>query len=125
MHHTPQIQDSGKPEIIEFYNSTNGGGLLLNPPTNAAIANSHFLNAIIDFAGVNSYVLFTTNLCNGKVQRRDFAISSGKPQINNHISRRLSEARLPRTLRMLTENVIRQPAQAAVEEKAMLPVYLY
>ncbi|KAJ8892072.1 hypothetical protein PR048_004648 [Dryococelus australis] len=114
-------ENSPNPQIIEFCNSTKGGvdgfdQKVANYSVNRRTRRlpMAIFYAMIDITGVYSSVFFTTKLCKEKFQRRDFIISLRKSLINNHISRRLSEARLPRTPSMPMENVIGKPAQAAV-----------
>ena len=105
MHHTKHIEESGKPEIIELYNTTKSGVDSLDQKVANYTVHRRtrrwplaIFYALLDIAGVNAHVLFTSEDSNSKVARRDFLISVGKSLITPHIKRRLGDPGLPRAL---------------------------
>lgn len=68
MHHDSSIENTGKPEIIEFYNSTKGGVDSLDQKCTIYCTRRRtrrwpmaiFLR-ILDISGVNAYIVYKTN----------------------------------------------------------------
>lgn len=114
MHHNDNVAESGKPEIIEFYNETKGGVDALDQKCMNYTCQRRtrrwpmaIFGAMLDMSRVNSYVLLVAGLDNiTKLNRRDFAISLGKELIKEHMIRRADVVQLPREIKLIIKNCL-------------------
>ena len=106
-HHTKSIDnESGKPEILRFYNMTKDTvDKLEQDISKYSTAQSTkwwpmvMFFAIMDIAAFNAYILQTKKENSEQITRRDFIISLGKSLIQSELKRRSLEKELPRELR--------------------------
>lgn len=117
MHHISAIDtNSRKPEIIAFYNETKGGVDTLDKKC-AAYSTSRrtrrwpmaVFYAILDIAGVNSFVLHQSYVDANKIERSDFLKLLAKQLVESHLNRRLCNQRLPRELRLNIGRILLKP----------------
>ena len=114
-HQTDVVCDSGKPEIIEFYNSTKGGVDNLDKLCVTYTCGRGtrrwplcLFYCILDIAGVNSHVIFRHyNPNDNRAQhRRHFIKDLGIDLIRKHMSKRLEIKQLSKGLRTTIERVL-------------------
>lgn len=115
MHHDKSIDsESGKPEIIEFYNITKGGVDALDEKCTKYSTSRRtrrwpmaiFFN-LLNISLVNSYVIFSSFPDNPKQSRFDFIKSLAQELIASQLQRRLMNTRLPRAMKSMIHNILK------------------
>lgn len=115
MHNTNTIDaNSGKPEIVEFYNATKSGVDSLDQKCANYTTSRRcqrwplaIFFAMLDIAGVNTGVLVNTTRSQEKViQRRQILTQLGLSLTKPHLMDRVSINSLPRELRKLVSNIV-------------------
>lgn len=129
MHNQPKIGETGKPEIIEFYNSTKGGVDTFDEM--CSIYSCHrktrrwplcLLYWMVNAAAINSIIVHTSNLkragCTRIPKRRRFMLQLSRDFIRPWAQKRLSSPCLPRPLRALISTVCDLPSVAGTQPPA-------
>lgn len=116
MHHSSTIEETNKPEIIEFYNKTKSGVDALNQKCVTYSTQRRtrrcpmaIFYALLDITSVNSYVLNSSKQVNTNIKRRDFLIDLGRFLINQYIKRQINEPRLPKQLVFIMKKIVGVP----------------
>lgn len=107
LHHDDNIdRNSGKPEIILDYNNTKGGVDIVdrlcsnyNVARNTKRWPMVIFYAILNVAGINSLVVYTSNNPNADMRRRQFLQTLSHELIRPHIQERFQIQQIPRSLR--------------------------
>lgn len=115
MHHESLSNpESGKPEIIEFYNSTKGGVDALDQKCAAYSANRRsqrwpttIFCAMLNISGVNSHVLHSASNTN-TIDRYTFLENLGYALVTPHVQNRRSSANLSRELKGLMDKFLQE-----------------
>lgn len=108
MHHCESTdEETGKPEIIAFYNSTKGGVDSLDkksanysPSRRTRRWPMAFFFMILDVSTINAYVLFSSYKDTPQIERVDFLKILARSLVLPQWKRRLINSRLPRELRV-------------------------
>lgn len=108
MHHTKSTDiTSGKPEIIEFYNSTKGGVDTLDkkvanysPSRRTQRWPMAIFFALLDVSTVNAYILYGSYKDTPTIERADFLKQLARSLTLPQWKRRMENLKLPRELRM-------------------------
>lgn len=125
MHHNEGTNtDSGKPEIIQFYNSTKGGVDEIDKKCSVYTCSRRsrrwpmtIFYRILDISSVNSHLLHDIHV--GKqTDRGDFIKKLARQLVLEHIKRRFSNLRLPRELRMSLARVLGSDKPETCEDGA-------
>lgn len=125
MHHSESTSnETGKPEIIDFYNCTKGGVDELdkkcanyNTSRRTRRWPMAIFYAVLDIASVNSYIVFQSCPTNASVSRFDFVKQLAKGLCNERLNQRLVNRFLPRELRLVISKVLQKPIPCPGEEE--------
>ncbi|XP_025835824.1 piggyBac transposable element-derived protein 4 isoform X1 [Agrilus planipennis] len=125
MHHNEGTNtDSGKPKIIQFYNSTKGGVDEIDKKCSVYTCSRRsrrwprtIFYLVLDISSVNSHLLHDIHV--GKqTDRGDFIKKLARQLVLEHIKRRFSNLRLPRELRMSLARVLGSDKPETCEDGA-------
>lgn len=122
MHSQDEVdEETGKPEIILFYNSTKGGvdtfDQLCHSKTVARKTRRwplRFFYGMLDGAGVNTMVLYRLKHSHTKVSRSTFIKSLADSLVEDHMKERMSNLRLPKKLRQSIRDYLGYPDEQPV-----------
>ncbi|XP_022824855.1 piggyBac transposable element-derived protein 4 [Spodoptera litura] len=113
MHHSNQVdENTKKPEIIMYYNSTKGG--VDEADKKCSIYSSSrrtrrwpmvLLYRVLDLTAMNAYILYNMHQPKA-VERGDFLKKLARVLVVPHVQRRVINARLPRELRLTMNRVL-------------------
>lgn len=114
MHHDDKVdEESNKPDMILYYNSTKAGVDALdqkcanyNTGRRTRRWPCAIWYAVMNIASVNSFILFQ-NGTESSMRRRNFIIHLGQTLIEPQMRRRLLETRLPRELRSVMQRLLK------------------
>lgn len=128
MHYTKEInEESHKPEIIEFYNSTKGGVDTFDQMVHCyTVARKtrrwpmRFFYGMLDQAGVNCMILFRLATKKDKIIRRKFLAELGLQLAQPHMKRRLDK-NLPKELKQDIADVLNINSDKVEQEFQELP----
>lgn len=124
MHHCKSTDsETGKPEIISFYNQTKGGvdGLDQKCMTFSTSRRTcrwpmAIFFGILNIAGVNSHVLYSAFRDNSSISRFDFLKGLSRQLCEMYLNERLLNTRLPRELRNSIGRILNMPLPSPVHE---------
>ena len=124
MHHCKSTDsETGKPEIISFYNQTKGGvdGLDKKCMTFSTSRRTcrwpmAIFFGILNIAGVNSHVLYSAFRDNSSISRFDFLKGLSRQLCEMYLNERLLNTRLPRELRGSIGRILNKPLPSPVHE---------
>lgn len=114
MHHSEGTDDvdSGKPEIISFYNSTKGGVDEIDKKCSIYTCSRRsrrwpmtLFYRILDISSVNSHLLYNIHETR-KIDRGVFIKNLARQLVLEHMKRRVVNLRLPRELRMSMTRIL-------------------
>lgn len=113
MHHCESTdEETGKPEVIVFYNSTKGGVDSLDkkcanysPSRRTQRWPMALFFMLLDVSTINAYVLYSSYKDAPKIERADFLKKLAKSLVLPQWKRRMTNSRLPRELRMAISNL--------------------
>lgn len=114
MHHTICVdEDTGKPEIIIYYNSTKAGVDALDEKC-ATYSTSRrtrrwpmvLFHAVLNIAGVNSRVLYQFANAGKEIPRSNFLKELGRQLYSPYMAFRITKSYVPRKLRMLSADLL-------------------
>lgn len=117
MHHSVNdTTDSGKPEIIEFYNGTKGAVDSLDQKCATYSVSRRtrrwpmaLFGAIMNIAAVNSYILYYSVISNENMDRCTFIQNLAMTLVIPQLHRRLYNERLPTELRHAMSRILKVP----------------
>lgn len=98
--------DENKPNIVTFYNLTKGGVDVVDKLC-TTYSTSRKTNRwplviffrILDTVGINSFVIFNSNVPQNNLSRKDFLQELGLALLDEHLKSRATMCRLPKTIR--------------------------
>lgn len=127
MHHSESIDnDTGKPEIISFYNATKGGVDALDEKCSKYSSSRRtrrwpmvIFFRILDIASSNAYVVYSSANPDNKISRFTFIKNLANDLVTPQLTRRLANPKIPREIRMNISRVLQLPVPVdeTVEEK--------
>lgn len=126
MHHSNEVdKDTGKPEIILFYNSTKGGVDALDEKCTIYSSNRRcrrwpmvIFFTLLNISLVNAHVIFDAFQGNSSTTRYNFIKNLAQTLMEPHLKKRLANSRIPREIRQKIGNILNEPVPAA--ERIML-----
>ncbi|KAJ8897823.1 hypothetical protein PR048_003176 [Dryococelus australis] len=124
MHHTESTDvQTGKPEIIAFYNDTKSGVDSLDKKCANYSTNRRtnrwplvLFYAILNIAGVNSFELHGCYAKNVEIPRSTFLKELAKELVHKHMDRRMENYRLPRKLCLSIGRILKKEIEPAFSE---------
>lgn len=125
MHHAESTDiETGKPEIIALYNDTKSGVDTLDKKCANYSTNRRtnrwplaLFYAILNIAGVNSFVLHGCYAKNVEIPRSTFLKELAKELVQKHMERRMTNDRLPRELRLSIARILKKEIEPVSPEK--------
>lgn len=116
-HHSKYTDpETGKPEILSFYNSTKGGVNTLDQKYMTYSTNRRtrrwplaVFYAILNIIGVNCYVLQSSFKDYKPVSRFEFLKTLGRQLTEPYLNERLVNERLRKELRMIVPRILKKP----------------
>lgn len=113
MHHGSSIENTGKPEIIEFYNSTKGGVDSLDQKCAIYCTGRRtrrwpmaIFFRILDISGVNAYIVYKTNENFNDIARINFMKKLAHSLVVPEMERRLQNKRINKEIKSNIRRVL-------------------
>lgn len=114
MHHSASINDeTGKPEIIHYYNATKGGVDALDEKCTVYSTNRRsrrwpltVFYAMLNISLVNSFVIYSSMPENKQISRFDFIKNLARQLVEPQLQRRVTNLHIPRDLRLSISRLI-------------------
>lgn len=125
MHHNKGMStESGKPEMIDMYNTTKGGVDSLDKKC-ASYSSSRRTRRwpmavffrVVDISAANAYVLFQSCSEISEISKLNFLKTLAAQMVKQHLERRLSNQRMPREIRTGISRILKIPLEEEQEEK--------
>ena len=126
MHHTAnEDQETGKPEIISFYNQTKGGVDALDQKCTTYSTNRRtrrwpmtIFFTILNIAGINAHILHGCYKNNQTIKRKEFCKILSRQLAEPYLNARLCNSRIPRELRLNIGRILKKPLPMEEKEDA-------
>ena len=125
MHHTKETDtETGKPEIIAFYNTTKGGVdsldqkyVTYSTSRRTCRWSMAIFFGILNITSVNAHILYSAFRDNAAIKRFDFMKGLAIQLIQPYLYERLVNTKLPKTLRSSISSILKTPIPAPEEQQ--------